>query len=124
MKSILISILALGFISTNVFATESTCTSAYAVGLGHFFKGEVDMIAQEYSKTELITTEFHEMSFVKGNLQVLDLATNSLIKMKNVSQDESAEFYISTARLSSHPGNWSGMTWGKPFMMIICSEEL
>lgn len=123
MKSKLLQVLALAFISTNLLATESKCTSAYSVGLGHFFKGEVDLIAEEYSKKDLITTEFHEMNFVKGNLQVLDLTTNALIHMKDISQDESTEFYISTTRLSSHPVNWSGMLRGAPFMMIICSRN-
>ena len=124
MKSVLLSVMALTLFSTSIFATESSCTSAYAVGLNHFFKGEIDLIAEEHSMEETIETAFHKLSFTKGNLQVLDLNSDSLVEMKNISQDTNTEFYISTKRLSSHPLTWSGMHWGSPFMMIICSDEL
>ena len=123
MKTILL-VMVTGLLSLNVFAAGSTCTSAYSAGLAHFFKGEVDIIGEDYPKEEVLETGFHRIIFVKGNLQVSELGTNKHIRMKNISQDETVEFYISTERLDSHPVTWSGMNWGKPFIMIICSEEI
>jgi hypothetical protein len=122
MKSILFVIIT-SLVSFSAFASTSTCTSAYSVGLGHFFKGEVDIISEDYAKEEVIETGFHKISFVKGNLQVSELGSKHMIEMKDISQDETVQFFISTTRLESHPLTWSGMNWGKPFMMIICSEE-
>lgn len=122
MKKI-VFVITMFILSSTSFAGQTKCASAYAVGLGHFLKGEADTINEEYLKSEVVENEFHSLIFVQGELVITDKQTNKLVEMKDISNNPEIELYVSTDRLENHPTRWTGRAWGKPFLMVICGED-
>jgi hypothetical protein len=131
MKHILL--IALMLASFSSFAAEVTCGGAYAVGLGHFMKGESRPFADVdgFRIGETVEDEFYKATakIVKGKptVEVKDKATRKALPLTDISQMPGVTF-LSSSNLyrdggkGKHPQNIPGQVGKKVFLLFICGD--